>query len=88
MFARDWAVGLALDNAKEWFKVFKGSIKVALVIVILERIGLVGGESWLEMHLDALSIQAVLLRRRGATTFAGDVGAFLDFTARLEMKQV
>lgn len=41
-------IGLALENATQWKDVIKTAIQTAIIMTILDRLGIVGGEPWLE----------------------------------------
>lgn len=74
-----------MQNATQWKEVFKTAIQAAIVLVLLDRLGLVGGEPWLEGLLDTLSVQATMLHGR-AVTWAQGLRDHLQFTKRLEAK--
>lgn len=46
-FVRDWAIGLAIDNASQWKEVFSTAVQAVVVAVALDRLGLLGGDQWL-----------------------------------------
>ena len=47
-FAHDWGVGLAIDHATQWKSVLQSSLETALVLTLMDRLGLVPGSKWLE----------------------------------------
>lgn len=59
--------------------------QVAVLMVILDRLGFVGGEPWLETMCDTLSIQATLLHGR-ALSWSQSLGAYITFMKRIEAK--
>lgn len=52
-------------------------------MVLLDRLGFVGGEPWLETLCDTLSIQATLLHGR-ALSWSQSLGSYLTFMKRIE----
>lgn len=51
--------------------------------MLLERIGFISGEAWLESHADVLSLQAALFKSR-ARSWASQVAQHMAYTARVE----
>lgn len=61
----------------------KEALQVALIVIILDRIGFVDGDPWLETHLDLLCVQATMLS--GASwSWVERLKAHLQFTRRVE----
>lgn len=54
-------------------------------MVVLDRLGLLGGDLWLEEHLDSLSVQATLFTGR-AVSWAAGLRHYLDYIKRIERK--
>lgn len=61
----------------------KEAIQVALIIFILDRIGFVDGDPWLETHLDTLSVQATLFSGK-TQSWLDRLKAHIQFTRRVE----
>lgn len=74
-----------MDHASQWKDVFKETLQLAVIVVILDRLGFIDGESWLEVHCDTLSVQATLFHGR-AVTWLGGLKQFVDHVARVEVK--
>ena len=51
-----------MSAASEWRDILFEALRAALILAILERLCLTRHASWLEDHLDYLSLQALLLR--------------------------
>lgn len=77
-------IGLAVENASQWKDVLKEAAQVAVIIVIIDRLGFIDSETWLEGHADTLSVQATLFGR--AVTWWGGLMHFVDHTHRIEME--
>ena len=60
-FASDWATGVAIENAAQWRSVLQSAVQNVALLLLLERVGLAAPRSWLETHLDHMSIQATYL---------------------------
>lgn len=59
--------------------------QVAVVLVILDRLGLIGGEPWLEVHLDALSVQSTLFHGR-VMSWWSSLRQYMHFIKRVESR--
>jgi hypothetical protein len=57
-FARSWGVSYGMNAATEWRQVLLEALRAALVLAILERLCLTRNSTWLEQHIDYLSLQA------------------------------
>ena len=55
-FARSWGISYGLNAATEWKDIATEAAKAALVLFILERLFLTRNASWLEEHIDYLSL--------------------------------
>ena len=64
-FARSWGISYAMNAVTEWDDIVQEAIKGAVVMVIMERLFLTRNASWLEDHIDYLSLQALLFKRAG-----------------------
>lgn len=82
-FLRDWGVGLGVDNLRQWQDVAKEALKAAVVLAVLDRLGLVGGDPWLEIHLDTLSVQSTLFHGRALSRWQG-LRQYLHYIKRVE----
>lgn len=74
-----------MENASQWKDVFKEALQVAVILVLLDRLGFVEAENWLEAHADTLSVQAALIGGAGTTGLAA-ARRFMEHTARVEVK--
>ena len=84
-FARDWGVGLAIDHASQWKSVLQSSLEAAVILTIMDRLSLVPGSKWLEVHLDQWSVQATLFHGQ-AVGQVERIKQYLAHTARIEKK--
>ena len=57
-FARSWGISYGLNAATEWKDIATEAAKAAVILVILERLFLTRNASWLEEHIDYLSLCA------------------------------
>lgn len=81
-FLRHWAVGLGLENASQFWDVFKQCVLLFVVLQVLYRVVHIFpsvGKVWFEEVLDFGSIQATLFTRT-PKTLAERTKAHLDFT--------
>ena len=60
-FARSWGVSYGMNAATEWRSIAEESLKGAIFLLMLERLGLTLHSEWLEEHIDYLGL-CVLLR--------------------------
>lgn len=56
---------------------------MAVLLVVLDRLGVIGGEPWLEVHADALSVQSTLFHGR-AVSWWGSLRQYLHYIKRVE----
>lgn len=84
-FVRQWAIGVGLENLTEWNAILREGIKVAVVLVLFDRLGYIGGEPWLEVHVDSLSIHATMFHGR-AMTWLQSMREHMSYVKRIEMK--
>jgi hypothetical protein len=63
-FVRSWAVSYGMGSAMEWKDVVRQALRALLVLVLLELLLLTPHDSWLEQHVDYLSLQALLYRQQ------------------------
>ena len=77
-----WGVSYGMGQATQWQDILKEVLKGLIILAILERMQLTRHGSWLEEHLDFLSLQAQLF---GNTlyTYRQQVALFLDSQRRL-----
>ena len=70
-FARSWGISYGLNAATEWKDIATEAAKAALILFIMERLFLTRNASWLEEHIDYLSLcvgsQACVLSRSQLT---------------------
>ncbi len=57
-FARSWGVSYGMNAATEWRQVLLEALRAAVILAILERLCLTRNATWLEQHIDYLSLQA------------------------------
>ena len=43
-------IGLLIDNATQWKDVLKSALEAALIVTMLDRLGLIGIDVWLEVR--------------------------------------
>ena len=55
-FARSWGISYGLNAATEWKDIATEAAKAAVILFILERLFLTRNASWLEEHIDYLSL--------------------------------
>lgn len=55
-FARSWGISYGMNAATEWKDIVQETIKAAIILAILERLCLTRNASWLEDHIDYLSV--------------------------------
>lgn len=58
-------------------------VQAAVVLAVLDRLGLVGGDPWLEVHLDALSVQSTLFHGRSVSWWQG-LRQYMHYIKRVE----
>lgn len=75
-----------MDNAWQWKDLLKDAIKMALVVLILDKIGFIDNEQWLENHVDTMSVQSALFHGK-AMTWWQSLRHFMHATARLELAE-
>lgn len=64
----------------------KTAVQAAVLMVILDRLGFVGGEPWMEQFMDSLSVQATLLQTRAHGSWAQGLRDYRQFISRIETK--
>ena len=64
-FASSFGVSYAVGAASEWQDIAKETAKGLVILAVLERLHITRPLSWLEDHLDYLSVQALLFRENG-----------------------
>ena len=83
-FARSWGVSYGMNAATEWKDVLTEAVKAAVILAIMERLFLTRNSSWLEEHVDYLSLQALMFQQQRAKLgFSGQVRLFFRHTRRL-----
>jgi hypothetical protein len=55
-FARSWGISYGLNAATEWKDIATEAAKAAVILFVLERLFLTRNASWLEEHIDYLSL--------------------------------
>lgn len=50
------AADYVLDNAQQWRNILQTALKAALILYLFDRLRLISDMSWLESHIDCLSI--------------------------------
>lgn len=83
-FLRTQAVGLGIDNASQWKDLFTDGVKLVIVILILDRIGFIDNEQWLENHVDTMSVQAALFHGK-SMSWLQSLKHFMESTSRVEL---
>lgn len=73
------------QNATQWKAVIQEALQIAILLIILDRLGFVDGDPWLETLLDTMSVQATLFSGR-PQSWADRLKTHLEFTARVEHK--
>ena len=81
-FARSWGISYAMNAVTEWKDIAVEAVKATVIMIILERLFLTRNSAWLEEHMDYLSIQALLFKRGGLSTFQ-QTRLFFRYTKRL-----
>ena len=81
-FARSWGISYGLNAATEWKDIAIEAGKAALILLILERLFLTRDGSWLEQHIDYLSLQALLFADASLNVFQ-QTRLFFEHTKRL-----
>ena len=79
---RSWGVSYGLNAATEWRQIVVEALRGALVLVLMERLFLTSHGSWLEEHIDYLSLHSLLMTRTAAN-FSAQIKTFLTYTKRL-----
>ena len=81
-FVNSWGVSYGMGQATQWQDILEEVLKGLIILAILERLQLTRHGSWLEEHLDFLSLQAQLF---GNTiyTYRQQVALFLDSQRRI-----
>ena len=69
-FAKSWGISWGLNCATEWKQVLVEALKCAVVLTVLEWLCLTRNVSWLEDHIDLLSLQALLFKRAALGVWA------------------
>jgi hypothetical protein len=62
-FVSSWGISYGMGQASQWSDILSEVFKGLVVLAILERLQLTRHGSWLEQHLDFLSLQAQVSRR-------------------------
>ena len=55
-FTRSWGISYGMNAATEWKDIVVEAVKATVILIILERLFLTRNSSWLEEHMDYLSI--------------------------------
>ena len=69
-FATSWGISWGLNCATEWKQVLIEALKCAVILTVLEWLCLTRNVSWLEEHIDLLSLQALLFKRAALGVWA------------------
>ena len=78
-------MGLGIDQANQWQNVVKSAVQAAIILTLLDRLGIVSRQQWLEMHLDQFSVQAAMFHG-SAMGFFERLRHVMQHTARIEAK--
>jgi hypothetical protein len=68
-FATSWGVSYGVGAAAEWQEIAKEAAKGVVILAILERLHVTRPVSWLEDHVDYLSVQALLFEEKSLSLF-------------------
>ena len=71
-----------INAASELRDIAQEAVRSAIILVILERLFLTPNSSWLEQHIDYISLHTLLVRHYGLT-FKAQVEVFWRHTRRL-----
>ena len=82
-FVRSWLVALGVDNAAQWRDILHQAIKGGIILIMLDQLWVMSNATWIEDHLDFLSVGATLLAE-GAVTHAARLRTHLRFYAYVE----
>lgn len=82
-FVTDFAIGIGLDNVAQCQELITEVTKLAVLFLVLEKLGLVAAPTWFERWVDHLSIESTLLRRQRVVLW-DRVAAFGHFHRRIE----
>ena len=72
-----------LNQVTEWQDIAKEAMKAVFIMLILERLYVSSPVSWLEEHIDFLSVQAVMMREK--LGIIGRIRAHLRFSNRMAL---
>ena len=81
-FARSFGISYGMGAAQEWKDLLIEAGKAVVILMILETLYLTPNASWLESHIDYLSLQALLLKQTGLS-WAGQITRLWHHTKRL-----
>jgi hypothetical protein len=81
-FARSFGISYGMGAAQEWKDVAIEAAKGVVLLMIMESLYLTPNGSWLEEHVDYLSLQALLMRSAGIS-WASQVKRLWHHTKRL-----
>lgn len=56
-FPADWLVGVGVEQLTLWKDIILDTLMTVTLVLVLERLGLLGPLFWLETHLDVASVQ-------------------------------
>ena len=82
-FLRAWGVGFGLDNLAQLRSTAQAAVWDGLLIVALDRAGLLGTQRWFEDFVDHCSIQAAVCHRVGEGQWKQLTG-YIQFMRRVE----
>ena len=68
-FATSWGVSYGVGAASEWQDIVKEAATGVIILAILERLHFTRPVSWLEDHVDYLSVQALLFEEKSLSLF-------------------
>ena len=68
-FTRSWGVSYGVGAAAEWQDIAKEAAKGVVILMILERLHVTRPVSWLEEHIDYLSVQALFFEEKGLSLY-------------------
>lgn len=66
-YVRSWAIAVGINNVSQWAGLFKTTAQTILLATILDQIGFIRAEPWLETWVDFISVQATLFSGRPTT---------------------
>ena len=81
-FTNSWGISYAMDQVTQWQDILEEVVKAVIILAILERLLLTRHSSWLEEHIDFLSLQAHMFGSH-VYTFRQQVAMFVHNQRRL-----